>query len=108
MKDLRAIFRVAERQLGKALRVALFTVLAPQFAFAQTSSSGGTPFSGLQTTLQNIVATLNVAGVAVITIAVAWAGYRMIFQHTRWADIAMIVLGAVLVGFAGIIAQWLI
>ena len=105
MKDAKKNSRAIERQLGQALAVVSGMLLGAGSAFAQTS---GTPFSGLQTTLQNIVATLNVAGVAVITIAVAWAGYRMIFQHTRWADIAMIVLGAVLVGFAGIIAQWLI
>ncbi|WP_155644416.1 TrbC/VirB2 family protein [Burkholderia territorii] len=68
----------------------------------------GASFSQLTTTLQHIVALLSGAGVLVVTVAIAWAGYKMIFQHARWSDVATIVLGAVLIGGATTAAQWLV
>jgi type IV secretion system protein VirB2 len=65
-------------------------------------------FNQLNSTLLTVVSGLQGAGIAVVTVAIIWAGYKMIFQHARWTDVATVVLGAVLIGAATTIANWLI
>jgi|WetSurMetagenome_2_1015567.scaffolds.fasta_scaffold01805_10 type IV secretion system protein VirB2 len=62
----------------------------------------------LNTTLNLIISALNYAGVAVITIAIAWAGYKLAFAHSSLQDIAKPFLGAILVGCAAAIAAYLL
>jgi type IV secretion system protein VirB2 len=100
---MKSIFQVAGR---KSARIPLlFSLLLgiQQSAFAQNS-----PFGQLNSSLSSIVTLLQGAGVLVVTVAVMWAGYKMIFQHARWADVATIVLGAILIGGASAIAGFLI
>ncbi|WP_455289669.1 TrbC/VirB2 family protein [Cupriavidus necator] len=68
----------------------------------------GQEFTHLNTTLKNIADLLRDAGVAVVTIAIIWAGYKMIFQHSRWSDVSTVVLGAIFIGAAGAVANWLV
>jgi len=75
--------------------------------FASTASAAAS-FTQLDTTLQAVVGWLQGAGVAAVTVAIIWAGYKMIFQHARWTDVATVVLGAVLIGAAATIATLLI
>lgn len=51
---------------------------------------------------------MQVASVAVVTIAVIMAGYQIAFAHKRVADVAPILVGALVIGAAGQIASWLI
>ncbi len=48
------------------------------------------------------------AAVVLCTIAILWAGFKIIFGHAKLTDVANILIGAVLVGGAGSIAQLLI
>jgi type IV secretion system protein VirB2 len=69
-------------------------------AFAQLSQVN-TLLSTIQTTL------LGVGGV-ICTISIIWAGFRMMFQHARFGDIANIFIGGLFVGCATVIAGMLI
>lgn len=57
--------------------------------------------------LENITGLLNVASIAVVTIAVIFAGYQIAFAHKRIADVAPILIGGVLIGAAGQLAAWI-
>lgn len=51
---------------------------------------------------------LNAASIAVVTIAVIFAGYQIAFAHKRIADVAPILVGGFLIGAAGQIASMMI
>lgn len=89
--------RIAAGTAGPTL---IGAMLAPQLAFAQ--------FTQLSTTLDNLVTVLSGAGVLTVTLAIMWAGYKMVFQHARWADISTIVFGAVFIGGAAALAKYLV
>lgn len=69
-------------------------------AYAQLSQVN-TLLSTIQTTL------LGVGGV-VCSISIIWAGFRMMFQHARFGDIANVFIGGLFVGCATVIAAMLI
>lgn len=56
----------------------------------------------------NINGLLNVASIAVVTIAVIFAGYQIAFAHKRISDVAPILIGGLFIGAAGQIATMLI
>lgn len=47
---------------------------------------------------------LTIASIAVVTIAVIFAGYQIAFAHKRISDVAPILIGGLLIGAAGQIA----
>ncbi len=57
--------------------------------------------------LENITGLLQVASIAVVTIAVIFAGYQIAFAHKRISDVAPILIGGVLIGAAGQLAAWI-
>jgi type IV secretion system protein VirB2 len=58
--------------------------------------------------LNNINGLLNLASIAVVTIAIIFAGYQIAFAHKRIADVAPILIGGLLIGAAAQIAKMLI
>ena len=48
---------------------------------------------------------LNAISIVVVTIAVIFSGYQIAFAHKRIADVAPVLIGAVLIGAAGQIAK---
>lgn len=50
---------------------------------------------------------LNIASIAVVTIAIVFAGYQIAFAHKRIADVAPILIGGLLIGAAGQLAKWI-
>lgn len=57
--------------------------------------------------LENITGLLNIASIAVVTIAVIFAGYQIAFAHKRISDVLPILIGGVLIGAAGQLAAWI-
>lgn len=55
--------------------------------------------------LDNINSLLSWASIAVVTIAIIFAGYQIAFAHKRISDVAPILIGAFLIGAAGQIAS---
>jgi type IV secretion system protein VirB2 len=72
----------------------------------------GTDFGGTDKKVcgffSNINGLLNMASIAVVTIAVIFAGYQIAFAHKRIGDVAPILIGGVLIGAAGQIARMLL
>ncbi|ERJ35418.1 Major pilus subunit of type IV secretion complex (VirB2) [Burkholderia sp. AU4i] len=47
-------------------------------------------------------------GAVVCSISIIWAGFKMMFQHARFGDIANVFIGGLFVGCATVIAAMLI
>ena len=71
---------------------------APDFGGADTKVCGF---------FENINGLLNIASIAVVTIAIVFAGYQIAFAHKRIADVAPILIGGLLIGAAGQLARML-
>ncbi len=55
--------------------------------------------------IQNILITISVT---VVTIAIIWAGFRMLFQGARLADVANVLIATMLIGGANAMAALLV
>jgi type IV secretion system protein VirB2 len=64
--------------------------------------------SQVNTFLTTIQTTLLGVGGVVCSISIIWAGFRMMFQHARFGDIANVFIGGLFVGCATVIAAMLI
>lgn len=78
----------------------LTALLVTSPAWAQLSQVNAL-LSTIQTTL------LGVGGV-ICSISIIWSGFRMMFQHARFGDIANVFIGGLFVGCATVIAGMLI
>jgi type IV secretion system protein VirB2 len=65
-------------------------------------------FDRVNTTVTNVQAILVTISVAVVTIAIIWAGFKMIFQGARLADVANVLIGGTLVGGAAAFASYIV
>ncbi len=75
----------------------------PELAFAQDEAE--TKVEGFFNSLNGL---LNIASIAVVTIAVIFAGYQIAFAHKRIADVAPVLIGGFLIGAAAQIAKMLL
>lgn len=88
------------------MAVVLVSVLvAPSALMAQ--EFGGAD-ERVNTFFTNINGLLNIASIAVVTIAVIFAGYQIAFAHKRMADVAPVLIGGFLIGAAAQIARMLL
>ena len=90
---------------GKAAIVAA-VALAPMIALAGTGYEGTD--AKVEGFLDNITGLLGLASIAVVTIAIIFAGYQIAFNHKRISDVAPILVGGLLIGAAGQIASMVI
>jgi len=84
-----------------AAALAPFATLVPRLASAQG-------FDKINTTVNNVNAILVTISIAVVTIAIIWAGFKMIFQGARLADVANVLIGGTLVGGAAAFASYIV
>ncbi|MGY0193847.1 TrbC/VirB2 family protein [Leptothrix sp. BB-4] len=89
--------------LRRAVRhpLPLALILGPVLAHAQG-------FDKINTTVNNVNAILVTVSVAVVTIAIIWAGFKMIFQGARLADVANVLIGGTLIGGAAAFASFIV
>ncbi|KQZ67825.1 MULTISPECIES: TrbC/VirB2 family protein [unclassified Lysobacter] len=79
----------------------------PDIAFAQ--AGGGADASGrVKGFINNLNTLLNIASVAVVTIAFIIAGYQIAFAHKRISDVAPILVGGFVIGAAAQLAKMII
>ncbi|MGF6609222.1 type IV secretion system protein VirB2 [Paraburkholderia sp. WSM4175] len=90
----------SNHRLARQIAATVATLLLASPAWAQLSQVN-TLLSTIQTTL------LGVGGV-ICSISIIWAGFRMMFQHARFGDIANVFIGGLFVGCATVIAGMLI
>ena len=81
--------------------LALALLALPGLAWAQG-------FDKINTTVTNVQAILVTISIAVVTIAIIWAGFKMIFQGARLADVANVLIGGTLVGGAAAFAAYIV
>jgi type IV secretion system protein VirB2 len=97
-------------QAQRTLKTMLMAVASPVLFAPQALA--GTDFGGTDGKVcgffSNINGLLNMASIAVVTIAVIFAGYQIAFAHKRIGDVAPILIGGVLIGAAGQIARMLL
>ena len=90
------------KQGMKTTTISALALLASSVVYAGAGAT--TRVNNIMTNIVNILQTI---GVAVFTIAIMYAGYRIIFQGARFADVANIIIGGILVGGAAVFATWL-
>jgi type IV secretion system protein VirB2 len=87
-------------------------VLFFALTFSSLALAGGANFGGtdgkITNFFTNIVGLLNLASIAVVTIAIIFAGYQIAFANKRISDVAPIVVGGLLIGAATQIAKMLV
>ena len=86
---------------GIAPLLAALVVFTPRLVLAQG-------FDKINTTVTNVNAILITISIAVVTIAIIWAGFKMIFQGARLADVANVLIGGTLVGGAAAFASFIV
>ena len=65
-------------------------------------------FDKINTTVTNVQTILVTISIAVVTIAIIWAGFKMIFQGARLADVANVLIGGTLIGGAAAFAGYIV
>jgi len=85
--------------------VALVALALPELALAQDATGAQGRVTSFFT---NINSLLNVASIAIVTIAVIFAGYQIAFNHKRVGDVAPVLIGGFLIGAAAQIAKMLL
>jgi type IV secretion system protein VirB2 len=93
--------RAVARRLARPGVWAVPLLLTSQLATAQG-------FNKINTTVTNINGILVTVSIAVVTIAIIWAGFKMIFQGARLADVANVLIGGTLVGGAAAFASFIV
>lgn len=99
---------IQAKQASGAFVMAVAAAIAlafPELAFAQDVSGAQGRVTSFFT---NINSLLNVASIAIVTIAVIFAGYQIAFNHKRVGDVAPVLIGGFLIGAAAQIAKMLL
>jgi type IV secretion system protein VirB2 len=73
-------------------------IATPTYAMQISQLTSG--LSWIQTTLTGI-------GAVLIIIAIMWCGFKMIWQHAKWSEVAHIFFGGILIGGAAAIGPQL-
>jgi type IV secretion system protein VirB2 len=83
-------------------------VLVPPMLVTLAQPALAQGFEKINTTVTNVSAILVVVSIAVVTIAIIWAGFKMIFQAARLVDVANILIGGTLIGGAAAFATFIV
>ncbi len=102
--------RDSKRQIKAALYAVLFAALlvSPELMAAGgtfTCASAGTNVKSFFNTINGLLAAVSLA---VVTIAICFAGYQIAFAHKRISDVAPALIGGFMVGGAAAIASMLV
>ena len=65
-------------------------------------------FDKINDTVTNVSAILVTISMAVVSIAIIWAGFKMIFQGARLADLANVLIGGTLIGGAAAFVSYIV
>lgn len=99
----------SKKVLSSMLMAVVFVgvLAAPGVALADSSAFGDAE-DKVQGFFQGLNSLLNIASIAVVTIAVIFAGYQIAFAHKRISDVAPVLIGGFLIGAAAQLAKMLL
>ncbi len=95
----------AQRSRAFAIAVCASLATMPMIAMGQDVTGAS---NTVTTFFTNVTALLNIASIAIVTIAVIFAGYQIAFNHKRIGDVAPVLIGGFLIGAAAQIARMLL
>lgn len=90
------------------LRTALPAALPTLLLALASNAAQAQGFDKINTTVTNVNTILVMISVAVVTMAIIWAGFKMIFQGARLADVANVLIGGTLIGGAAAFASYIV
>lgn len=82
--------------------------MAALFALALFAMPASAQITKVNTVMTNVQSMLIGISIVVVTIALLWVGYKMVFQHAKWSEVSNVIIGAIIVGGAPGIAAWLV
>jgi type IV secretion system protein VirB2 len=101
MRPMPSTHRAARLAAPVITTAAVLLGALPRLAAAQG-------FDKINTTVTNVQTILVTISIAVVTIAIIWAGFKMIFQGARLADVANVLIGGTLIGGAAAFASYIV
>ncbi|QBC45889.1 TrbC/VirB2 family protein [Iodobacter fluviatilis] len=102
---MRKFFKAAKTKVQN-VSAKVAAMLAVAGVSVQVQAAGG--LEKVNTFLDNILGVLNGASIAVVTIAIIWAGYKFLFKNAEKEEIIKIVSAGLLIGGAGQLAVFLL
>lgn len=103
MKRVVSKVRYGASRVSAAMTVATVSVLVgtePAFA------AGG--LDKINTFIDNVKSVLTGVSLAVVTIAIMWAGYKFLFKHADFGEVGKILGGGLAIGGASQLASYLL
>lgn len=85
---------------------ALGLILA--FASGAAIAAGGVSGESIETLFETVLDALQMASIPVVTIAVCWAGYKVIWGGSAIQEVGPLVVGAILIGASPWVAELLV
>jgi len=77
------------------------------FGLVAASPSYAFQIQQLTSGLDWIKTTITGIGIVMMVIAIIWCGFKMMFQHAKWSEVAQIFFGGILIGGAAAIGPQL-
>lgn len=104
---MNSFVRNAKGHASAALMAVVFVsmLVAPNMVFADGFEGADTKVCGF---FDNVKGLLNMASIAIVTIAILFCGYQIAFNNKRISDVLPILIGGVFIGAAGQIARMLV
>lgn len=87
-------------------KFSFFAYMVPMLIANMAFAAGG--LDKVNTFVENITTALFGVGVAVLTIAIMWSGYKVMFQGQTLQSVAPTLIGGILVGSAATLASYLL
>lgn len=85
---------------------AVYATLAMLMLLAGPAAAQG--LESVNTFLDTVVDLLTGAGIAIVTVAIMWCGYKMLFKGASFSEVSMIFVGGLFIGGASTIAGYLL
>jgi type IV secretion system protein VirB2 len=102
----------AKKLMSSMLMAVVFVgvLAAPNIAMATGGGSAafGDAEDKVKGFFEGLNSLLNIASIAVVTVAVIFAGYQIAFAHKRISDVAPVLIGGFLIGAAAQLAKMLL
>lgn len=101
---MKEVASTGEKSLSRVVPFLMMAVVA--MAVANPAMAEG--LDKVNQAMESILTLLRGVSITVVTIAIIWSGYKMAFQHARFADVVPVLGGGLLVGTAAEIARYLL